>query len=147
MRQAKIQDVTGIVELIRPLEKKGVLVKRSREHLEMEVHTFSVIERDGMIIGCAALYPYPEHRMGELACLALHTDYRGENRGDRLLDYLEQKALSLRLHKLFALTTQTAHWFREHGFEPATVDDLPPERRATYNPQRNSKILIKLISS
>ncbi len=143
MRPADIQDVAGILELIKPLEKKGVLVKRSREHLETEVHAFSVIERDGMILGCAALHPYPEKAMGELACLALRTDYQGENRGERLLEYMEAKARSFGLQKLFVLSTQTTHWFREHGFELAQVADLPTVRQAQYNPQRNSKILFK----
>jgi len=143
MRQAEVKDVAGILDLIKPLENKGVLVKRSREHLETEVHAFSVIERDGMILGCAALHPYPEAAMGELACLALHADYRGENRGERLLECMEAKARGLGLGKLFALTTQTAHWFREHGFEPGTVADLPLARQAQYNPRRNSKILFK----
>jgi amino-acid N-acetyltransferase len=146
LRQAEVKDVAGILELIKPLEKKGVLVKRSREHLETEVHDYSVIERDGMILGCAALHPYPEQAMGELACLALHADYRGENRGDRLLEHIEAKARGLGLTKLFALTTQTAHWFREHGFEPAAVADLPPTRQASYNPRRNSKILLKRLA-
>jgi len=143
MRPASLKDVAGILKLIKPLEKKGVLVQRTREHLETEVHDFSVIERDGMIVGCAALHPYPGHAMGELACLALHADYRGENRGDRLLEYLEAKALEAGLDKLFALTTQTTHWFLEHGFELAAIDALPAARQAQYNPQRNSKILIK----
>jgi amino-acid N-acetyltransferase len=143
MRPASIKDVAGILELIRPLEKKGMLVKRSREHLENEVDAFSVIERDGMVLGCAALHPYPEAAMGELACLALHPDYQGENRGEKLLEYMELKAQALGLKKLFALTTQTAHWFREQGFEMAGIADLPPDRPAQYNPQRNSKILIK----
>ncbi|MFM8330727.1 MAG: amino-acid N-acetyltransferase [Candidatus Methylumidiphilus sp.] len=143
LRPAEIKDVAGILELIRPLEKKGVLVKRTREHLETEVHDFSVIERDGLIIGCAALHPYLPEAMGELACLALHPDYRGDDRGERLLEHVEAKAQRLNLRKLFALTTQTAHWFREHGFAPATVGDLPAARQACYNPQRNSKILLK----
>jgi len=147
MRQAEIKDVAGILELIKPLEKKGVLVKRSREHLETEVHAFSVIERDGMVLGCAALHPYPEAAMGELACLALHPDYRGEDRGERLLEYMEAKARGLGLKKLFALTTQTTHWFREHGFELATVADLPAAKQAQYNPQRNSKILFKRLDA
>jgi amino-acid N-acetyltransferase len=111
--------------------------------LETEIQAFTVVERDGMILGCAALHPYPEQAMGELACLALHPDYRGENRGDRLLECIEAKARGLGLEKLFALTTQTAHWFREHGFELGGVDDLPPARQALYNPRRNSKILLK----
>ena len=147
MRQADSKDVAGILDLIKPLEQKGLLVKRSREHLETEVHAYTVIERDGMILGCAALHPYPEQAMGELACLALHADYRGENRGDRLLEYMEARARGLGLQTLFALTTQTTHWFREHGFEPAAVADLPPARQASYNPRRNSKILLKSLGA
>jgi len=143
LRQADIKDVGGILELIRPLENKGVLVKRSREHLEMDIQDFNVIERDGMIVGCAALHSHPEEAMAEIACLALHEDYRGDNQGERLLGYLEDKAQGAGLKQLFALTTQTTHWFREHGFEPASVADLPPARQAQYNPHRNSKILIK----
>lgn len=147
LRQAEIKDVGGILELIRPLENKGVLVKRSRENLETDVLHYSVIERDGMIVGCAALHPYPEEAMGEVACLALREDYRGENQGKRLLDHVAEKARKAGLKTLFALSTQTTHWFREHGFEPATVADLPLARQALYNPQRNSKILLKRLSA
>ena len=143
LRPAGIKDVGGILEVIRPLENQGVLVKRSREHLETGVQHFSVIERDGMIVGCAALHPYTEESMGELACLALREDCRGEHQGERLLNHMEEKAREAGLKKLFALTTHTTHWFREHGFEPATVADLPKARQAQYNPQRNSKILVK----
>ncbi len=143
MRPAKVQDVTGVLDLIAPLEQAGVLVPRSRERLETDIDDFVVIERDGLIIGCAALHVFRKERMGELACLALHNDYRGEKRGERLLEYLEAKARSLHLDRLFALTTQTSHWFRERGFEPASPDDLPEPRRTSYNPQRASKVLIK----
>ncbi|MDD5034307.1 MAG: amino-acid N-acetyltransferase [Methylococcaceae bacterium] len=146
MRQADIGDVGGILELIKPLEEMGVLTKRSREFLEMEIDDFSVIERDGAILGCAALHVFPQEAMGELACLALHPDYRGDRRGERLMEYLEAKALNLGLKKLFVLTTQTTHWFREHGYEPAGIADLPLSRQAQYNHQRNSKILVKTIA-
>ena len=145
MRPATINDVGGILDLIKPLEESGLLVKRSREHLEMEIDDFVVIERDGMIVGCAALHPFCEERIGELACLALHADYRGEKRGERLLTHIETQARSAGLDKLFVLTTQTTHWFREHGFEPAGVGDLPPARQALYNVQRNSKVLVKAL--
>ena len=39
------------------MEEEGILVRRSREQLEMEIDLFQIIERDGMVIGCAALYP------------------------------------------------------------------------------------------
>ena len=143
MRTATLQDIPGLLDLLLPLEQNGTLIPRSRERLEMDIDDYVVIDRDGTIIGCSALHPYLPERMGELACLALHPEYRGENRGERLLAHLEEKALAFGIQQLFALTTQTAHWFRERGFELANMTDLPEARRASYNPQRNSKVLIK----
>jgi len=143
MRQANINDVGGIIELISPLEENGTLVKRSREHLETEIQQFSVVERDGMIIACAALYPSNKKTMIELACLAVHPDYQKEGRGDHLLKWIEQQAISMCGEQLFVLTTHTAHWFRERGFKPTDIKTLPGKRRSLYNYQRNSKIFIK----
>lgn len=145
MRRATIDDVGGVLELIKPLEDDGVLVRRSRELLEMEIDHFTVIDRDGMVIGCAALYPFAEEGVGELACLAVHHDYRGGGRGDTLLSHLENQARSLGIGSLFVLTTRTAHWFRERGFAPADIARLPVKRRAMYNYQRNSKVFVKTL--
>ncbi len=147
MRQAEIKDVGGILELITPLENQGILVQRSREHLEMQIAAYTVIERDGMILGCAALHAFPEEFAGELACLALREDYRGDNRGERLLEHVETKSRSLGIKQLFVLTTQTTHWFREHGFEYTDIASLPSTRQVQYNPQRNSKILVKRLAA
>jgi amino-acid N-acetyltransferase len=146
LRAATIDDVGGILELIEPLETEGVLVRRSRERLEMEIDHFLVVERDGMVTACAALYPYPEEGVGELACLAVHPDYRGEGRGDTLLGAIERCALGAGIRRLFVLTTRTAHWFRERGFAPANVDALPVKRRNLYNYQRKSKVFIKALT-
>jgi amino-acid N-acetyltransferase len=143
LRKAAVNDVPGILELITPLEENGVLISRSKEKLEMEIDDYSVIERDGLIVGCAALHAYPRERMGELACLALHPEYRGEKRGERLLEHIEAKAQEMDIERLFVLTTHAAHWFRERGFENAALADLPPQRQAVYNQPRNSKVLIK----
>ena len=145
IRSATIDDVGGILELIRPLEEDGILVRRSRELLEIEIEHFTVVERDGATIGCAALYPSPVERLGELACVAVHPDYRNRGRADALLRFIEHKALKQGLQKLFVLTTRTAHWFQERGFEPAEVDDLPLEKQQMYNWQRRSKVFIKAL--
>ena len=142
IRLATINDIGGILELIRPLEEQGILVKRSREQLEIEIDKFTIIERDNMTIGCAALYPYPEEKMGEMACLAIHPQYRNSSRGDLLLDKIAERANNLGLEKIFVLTTRSIHWFREKGFNPAEVDDLPIKKKQLYNYQRNSKILM-----
>ena len=142
IRNASIDDVAGLLDLLRPLEAAGILVRRSREVLETEVNQFTLVERDGMIIGCAALYPLDEHS-AELACVAIHPDYRHGGRGDQLLEHIESQARAQQLDTLFVLTTRTAHWFRERGFEPSSVERLPQQRASLYNYQRNSKVFEK----
>jgi amino-acid N-acetyltransferase len=145
LRAARIEDVRGILELIEPLEADGTLVKRSRELLEAEIGNFLVVEHDAMIVGCAALYPFPGDKSGEFACLAVAPDYRDAGYGERLLKACEEKARALRLRRVFALTTHAAHWFLEQGFRAAELDALPGERQALYNWRRGSKVFLKRI--
>ncbi|MCB1768893.1 MAG: amino-acid N-acetyltransferase, partial [Candidatus Competibacteraceae bacterium] len=146
LRIAAIDDVGGLLELIQPLEEDGTLVRRSRERLEMEIDRFVLLERDGAIIGCAALYPFVEEGLGELACVAVHPHYRNLGRADALLNFVERQARMQGLERLFVLTTRTAHWFRERGFEPANVEDLPLGKQVLYNWQRRSKVFIKSLA-
>ena len=145
LRQATIEDVGGVLSLIEPLETAGVLVRRSRELLEMEIERFYILEHDGIVIGCAALYPFAEEKAGELACLAVHADYRDAGRGATLLEFVEAAARKKKLKRLFVLTTQTAHWFVERGYAEADVAELPRKKQALYNYQRKSKVFIKRI--
>jgi amino-acid N-acetyltransferase len=145
LRPARVEDIPGIMELLRPLEEIGVLLPRPRERLEADMDRFFVMERDGTAIGCAALHPYPAEAMGELACIAVHPDYRGQQRGDKLLQHIETVARNAGIQRLFVLTTQTAHWFRERGFEPASLTDLPSEKQALYSFVRNSQVYVKPI--
>lgn len=142
---ASIDDVGGILELIRPLEEEGVLVRRSRKLLETEIDRFIVLKKEEVIIACAALYPYQEARIGELACVVIHPDYRKGNRGERLISAVEAFAKRQKLEQLFVLTTVSEHWFREQGFVETSVDALPPQKKELYNFQRKSKVLIKQI--
>jgi len=144
-REANIDDVGGIIELIQPLEQQGVLVKRSRELLETEIRRFRLLERDHRIIACAALYPFAEEACGEIACIVSHPDYRGGQRGQRLLEELETEARRQGLDRVFVLTTQTAHWFIEQGFVEGSRDALPERKQALYNLQRNSKVFFKAL--
>ncbi|MGL4978646.1 MAG: amino-acid N-acetyltransferase, partial [Plesiomonas sp.] len=142
VRSATIDDIGGILALIRPLEEQGILVRRSREQLEIEISQFTLVERDGLVIACAALYPFADEQMGEMACVAVHPEYRNSSRGDVLLDRVLVQAKRLGLKQLFVLTTRSIHWFQERGFSPASVDVLPEKKQALYNYQRQSKILI-----
>lgn len=142
LRDARPDDISGLVALIAPLEEAGVLVRRSRELLEREITRFSVVEHDGLIVGCAALYPYGEDQ-AELACVAVHPHYRRWGYGDQLVKRIEARARALGIRRLFVLTTVTAHWFKERGFSEQSVNELPDEKRLVYNLQRRSKVFAK----
>lgn len=145
LHTATVDDVGGIMELIAPLEEQGILVKRSRELLEMEVGQFKVLKKEEVIIACAALYPYPEANSGEVACVVIHPDYRGGNRGERLIGAIEQEAKALGLNSIFVLTTVSGHWFLEQGFIEQPIEKLPEGKQKMYNFQRKSKVFIKSI--
>ena len=145
MRQANIDDVGGILKLIEPLENNGILVRRGRERLEMEINHFHVMEHDNRIIGCAALYPFELEKTAEFACLAIDPAYRGGGRGDKLFDYCANVAKLSGLKSLFCLTTRTEHWFLERGFKEQSVEKLPTEKQKLYNYQRKSKVFSKTL--
>lgn len=143
LRSATIEDIGGILELVQPLEEQGVLVRRSREKMEMEIADYSVLIRDGAVIACAALHMYKDEAAAELACLTVHENYQKQSRGEELYLKVENDAREKGARKLFVLTTHATHWFLERGFVEATIDDLPVAKKELYNYQRNSKVLIK----
>ncbi len=146
LREARLEDVGGILELVQPLEAQGLLVKRSRQKLETEIDHFVVMVRESTVVACGALYPYGEQGMGEIACIAVHPDYRGGQFGDVLLDALERRARDAGLKSVFVLTTQATQWFNERGFVAGAIDSLPIAKRELYNYQRNSAVLIKPVA-
>ncbi|HEY2627638.1 MAG TPA: amino-acid N-acetyltransferase [Usitatibacter sp.] len=143
LRTATPADIPGILQILEPLEQQGVLVKRDRDVLEHEVEKFFVIESEGNILGCAALYAFPDRKTAELAALAVNPFYRDGGRGERLLDYAEAKAKSMGLKSVFVLSTQTTHWFLERGFAEMGTQWLPEQKQALYNYERRSKIFVK----
>ena len=146
LRSATIDDVGGIIAIIRPLEEDGTLVRRSRERLEIEIERFAVAEHDGAIVGCAALYAFPEERAGELAALAVDPDFRREGYGEALMHEIEQRAKKLRLARLFVLTTRASGWFLERGFAVSDPSRLPKQKRDLYNWQRRSLVYEKTLA-
>ena len=145
LREATIEDVGGILQLLRPLEADGILVRRSRELLEQEIERFVVLEHDRRIIGCAALYPFPDEASAELACLAVDTQYRDRGYGEFVLKHMIIIAQTQGMKKLFVLTTRTAHWFIERSFVETDVSELPAHKKSLYNYQRKSKVFVRKI--
>ncbi len=146
LRRATIDDVGSLLTLIEPLETEGILVKRSRQLIEQEIEYFTVIEHDGILLGCAALYPFADEKMGEMACLTVLPDSRNQGEAKRLLHHIENRARQMGIQQLFVLTTRTAHWFIKRGFRVATIEELPQDRKRMYNWQRKSQVLIRQLN-
>jgi len=143
LREATVDDIGGILQLIEPFERDGTLVKRDRTEIERDVDHYTVIEHDGVIFGCAALYPYPEARTGEMAALTVSANVQSQGDGERILKRIEQRAKVMGLDSIFVLTTRTMHWFIKRGFQMVDPDWLPEARKRKYNWDRKSQVLVK----
>ena len=143
LREAGSDDVSGILHLIEPFEKDGTLVKRSRTDIERDVANYTILEHDGVIFACAALYPYPEAATGEMAALTVSPQSQGQGDGEKVLRRIEQRAREMGLRSIFVLTTRTMHWFIKRGFEQVDPDWLPDARKRKYNWDRKSQVLVK----
>jgi amino-acid N-acetyltransferase len=146
LREATVDDVGGILQLIEPFEKDGTLVKRSRTEIERDVGLYTVIEHDGVIFACAALYAYPESRTAEMAALTVSPQVQGQGDGERVLKRVEQRARAAGLDSIFVLTTRTTHWFLKRGFVLMDPEWLPEARKRKYNWDRKSQVLVKKLS-
>ena len=147
VRGATIDDIGGLIRLLGPLQENGTLAARSREALELDVERFAVCERDGTVVACAALFELDDGRSVEIASVAVHPDYRGEGRADRLLGHLEAEAVARGRTRALILSTRTGHWFIERGYVEASPDALPERRRAGYDRLRNSKVYVKALAA
>ena len=146
LREATEEDVGGILQLIEPFEKDGTLVKRSRTEIERDIGNYTIIEHDGVIFACAALYPYPEAKTAEMAALTVSPESQGQGDGEKVLKRIEQRAKAAGLDSIFVLTTRTMHWFLKRGFQQVDPDWLPEARKRKYNWDRKSQVLVKKIS-
>ncbi|SER88106.1 amino-acid N-acetyltransferase [Giesbergeria anulus] len=143
LREASADDVGGILQLIEPFERDGTLVKRDRTEIERDIENYTIIEHDGVIFGCAALYPYPEAKTAEMAAVTVSPQSQGTGDGEKILKRIEQRARAMGLSSIFVLTTRTMHWFIKRGFQNVDPDWLPEARKRKYNWDRRSQVLVK----
>jgi amino-acid N-acetyltransferase len=146
LREASAEDIGGILQLIEPFERDGTLVRRERNEIERDIANYSIIEHDGVIFACAALYPYPEARTGEMAALTVSPQSQGQGDGEKILKRVEQRAKAMGLDSIFVLTTRTMHWFLKRGFVQVEPDWLPEARKRKYNWDRKSMVFVKKLS-
>lgn len=144
IRQMEAADVPGVLDIMGPLVAEGILIERTREDLEKHRSDYWVYAMDGVVHGCAALHSRGAD-CAEIAGVAVDPRYAQLGIGAKLISLLSEKALEAGVRRVFVLTTRTADWFLAQGFREASVHDLPPEKSAAYNMERNSRILVKLL--
>lgn len=145
IKTAEGHDLSGILELIRPLQQAGVLAERSNEEVERTLDKFTVITKDSRVIACAALLDNASDKIAEIASVATHPDYRDSGHGERLVAALVDAAKQSELERVYVRTTQTGHWFQELGFTMSLLDELPEAEKQKANVDRNSNILVRAL--
>jgi amino-acid N-acetyltransferase len=139
IRPMALEDIPEVLRIMEPLIQQGNLVRRTEEDLHRKRSDYVVFETDGTVRGCGALHRYGPSK-AEVAALAVDGTYKHLGIGQRIVAYLIEEARKTGLAGVFALTTRTSDWFLSLGFESAAVEDLPAERRATYDAERKSRI-------
>lgn len=139
-RPMNVSDIPEVLRLMQPVIEEKILVPRTAADLEEKVNEYTVYEVDGTVHACGALHVYPD-KQGEIAAIVVDEMYAGAGIGKKMITFLIEKAVKLKLKQIFVLTTQTADWFLQLGFTETTVEELPDIKREFYNRKRNSLIL------
>ena len=104
------------------------LVPRTYEQVLDSLNDYAVIEVDGNVLGCVALYVYDE--IGEIACLYVKQSHEGTGYGRDLVEFMEKRALKLGLSSVFALTNSASNFFEKKlGYCKVSSETLPMLRR------------------
>jgi len=145
IRAAERRDISAIQSLVRQGVEADELLKRSRSSIEQQLGDYFIFEIDRNPVGCVALHVDRERNQGELACLYVSPAHENQGIGRKLIQFVENRARQSGLERILALSTQAFNYFSSKGgFVEGTVDDLSPDRRASYaRSGRNSKVLVK----
>lgn len=141
IRPMEAEDVPEVLRLMQPLVDRRVLLARNEADIAENAGDYVVYETDGTVHGCAALHRRAAHA-GEIAAVAVDERFAHLSIGRRLVAYLLDRARARGFKRVVALTTATSDWFESFGFKKGAVEDLPEERRKSYDPDRNSRIYV-----
>jgi amino-acid N-acetyltransferase len=145
IRRAQRRDARAIYALIKASIESDELMRRTLAEIERSIDDFFVFEVDRMVVGCAALHPYPQQQQAELACVCVTSRYENQGIGAKLMQYAESQARAAGFAQLFCLSTQAFNYFQHKGgFTQGTAEELPPSRRERYERSgRRSLVLFK----
>lgn len=149
IRRMYKKDVRAVMSLIHQSIQNEELIRRERVEILADLDSYWVLEIDRHIVGCVAMFSYPEEKMAELACLYVSRSSENQGLGRKLMSFVENLARQRGFSKLFALSTQAFVYLQQKGgFVEADPEILPGARRAKYEISgRNSRILVKDLSA
>ncbi len=117
-RRARTDDVPAVRALVDLYAPDRRLLSKATVTLYEDVQEFVVAERDGVVVGCAALHVLWAD-LAEVRTVAVDPAATGLGIGSLLLERLLRRAVDLGVRRVFCLTFETA-FFARHGFRPAS---------------------------
>ncbi|KAA3165763.1 MULTISPECIES: GNAT family N-acetyltransferase [unclassified Akkermansia] len=129
IRPLKEEDIPELLSMIARSVVDSKLVDRNYEDIAAKIDDYYVLTLDDSIVGCVAVYPYPEHRSAELGCLYIKHRHEGRGYGRTLCEFARKKAEEMGVDFIFALSQSAVHYFRDRmHYAEFSRDCLPPER-------------------
>ncbi len=123
IRNAYLDDVPAIREMINHWAEQSRMLFRSLANLYESVRDFKLYEIDGEMVGCCALQ-IVWGDLAEVKSLAVKPGFQGRGIGRELVKAVIEEARSLHLPKIFTLTLEK-EFFEKIGFEKVSMESLP----------------------
>jgi amino-acid N-acetyltransferase len=123
VRKARVSDVPAIQTLINQFADEGKMLHRSLSQLYVHLRSYFVVEREGEIVGCAALHLFGAE-LAEIKSIAVRANRHGQGYGRILVEACLQEAAELGVPRVFALTFQP-EFFEKTGFHRVERESLP----------------------
>ena len=139
VRAMEQTDIPSVLAIMKPFIESGKLLTRTEAQISDTLEDYIVYEIDGGVHACAALHFY-EDGQAEIAAVAVDENYAHMGIGPKLMDNLIEQAMEGQATSIFIMTTQTADWFEQLGFEEDSIESLPEARRKLWTPNRGSKV-------
>lgn len=131
IRPLRVDDIPELLSMIARSMADAKLVHRSYESISEHLQSYYVYTLDDTIVGCVALYPYPDDSCAELGCLFIKKNYEGRGYGKAMCRFVEAKARSMGFSRIFAISQSAVEYFRDRmHYDPLPRSVLPASRLA-----------------
>jgi amino-acid N-acetyltransferase len=123
IRSARSGDIDAIHALVLEASRTTTVLPQPREMICNRLQSILVSDRQGQVSGCGMLYLFTDN-LAEIKSLVVHPDFRGSRIGSRLVHGLLDRAGSLNVERVFALTDNVP-FFERLGFRHVGKEGFP----------------------